>query len=69
MEEGEVSTPVMEVFKGKVKSDGSLDKLKTRLVVHRDLQNGTINKDKWSPMASFCSLKMILAHAVYLKTK
>jgi hypothetical protein len=33
MKEGETSTPVMETFKVKVKSDGSLDKLKMRLVV------------------------------------
>ena len=30
---GEISTPVMETFKVKVKSDGSLDKLKMQLVV------------------------------------
>ena len=34
---GETSTRVMEIFKVKVKSDGSLDKLKTRLVVRGDL--------------------------------
>ena len=34
---GETSTPVMEIFKVKVKSDGSLDKLKTRLFVRGDL--------------------------------
>jgi len=35
----EVSTPIMETFKVKIKSDGSLDKLKTQLVVRKDLQN------------------------------
>jgi len=54
--EGETSTPVMETFKVKVKSDGSLDKLKTRLVVRGDLQDKNITKDKWSPTASFRSL-------------
>jgi len=39
---GEVSTPVMETFKVKVKSDGSLDKLKTRLFVREDLQDKNI---------------------------
>jgi len=39
LREGETSTPVMETFKVKVKSDGSLDKLKTRLVVRGDLQD------------------------------
>jgi len=49
----ETSTPVMEIFKVKVQSDGSLDKLKTRLVVRGDLQNKNITEDKWSPTASF----------------
>jgi hypothetical protein len=65
----ETSTPVMEIFKVKVKSDGSLDKLKTRLVVRGDLQDKHITEDKWSPTASFQSLKMFLAHASRLKTR
>jgi hypothetical protein len=67
--EGETSTPIMEMFKVKVKSDGTLDKLKTRLVVRGDLQNGTLTEDKWSPTAPFRSLKMFLAHAVRLKAR
>jgi hypothetical protein len=63
MQEGETSTPVMEIFKVKMKSDGSLDELKTRLVVRGDLQSKTISEDTWSPTASFRSLKMFLAHA------
>ena len=43
---GEISTPVMETFKDKVKSDGSLDKLKMRLVVQGDLQDKNITEDK-----------------------
>jgi len=50
---GETSTPVMEIFKVKVKSDGLLDKLKTQLVVHGNLQDKNITEDKWSPTASF----------------
>jgi hypothetical protein len=64
---GETSTPVMEIFKVKIKSDGSLDKLKTRMVVRGDLQDKNITEDKWSPAASFRSLKMFLAHAARLK--
>jgi hypothetical protein len=54
---GETSTPVMEIFKVKVKGNGSLDKLKTQLVVMGDLQDKNITEDKWSPTASFRSLK------------
>jgi hypothetical protein len=66
---GETSTPVMEIFKVKIKSDGSLDKLKTRMVVRGDLQDKNITEDKWSPTASFRSLKMFLAHAAKLKVR
>ena len=37
--EGEPVTPCMDVYKAKIKSDGSLDKLKLRIVVRGDLQN------------------------------
>jgi len=53
MHSGEISTPVMETFKVKVKSDGSLDKLKTQLVVRGDLRDKNITENKWSPTASF----------------
>jgi hypothetical protein len=69
LKNGEISTPVMETFKVKVRSDGSLDKLKCRLVVRGDLQDKNIAEDKWSPTASFCSLKMFLAHASRIKAQ
>jgi hypothetical protein len=34
-----------------------------------DLQKDTLLEDKWSPTASFRSLKMSLAHAVHLKCR
>ena len=37
--EGEPITPCMDDYKAKIQSDGSLDKLKLRLVVRGDLQN------------------------------
>jgi hypothetical protein len=67
LKDREISTPVMDTFKVKVKSDGSLDKLKCRLVVRGDLQDKNIMEDKWSPTASFHSLKMFLAHASRIK--
>jgi len=69
LKDGEISTPVMETFKVKVKSDGSLDKLKARLVVRGDLQDKNITEDKWSPTASFRSLKMFLGHASRIKAR
>jgi hypothetical protein len=51
--DNKVSIPVMEIFKEKIKSDGMLDKLKTHIVVHGDLQGKSTMEDKWSPTASF----------------
>jgi hypothetical protein len=69
MRDDEVSTPVMEIFKVKINSNGTLDKLKTRIVVHGDLQGKSTTEDKWSPTASFRSSKMFLAHACRLKVR
>jgi hypothetical protein len=63
MNSGKKSTLVMEIFKVEIQNDGTLDKLKTRMVVRGDLQDKNISEDKWSPIASFRTLKMFLAHA------
>ncbi len=55
--------PTMETYRIKLQSDGTLDKLKTRIVVRGDLQNKEITEDKWSPTASMRAMKMFLAHA------
>jgi hypothetical protein len=60
--EGELVMHTMETNKAKIKSDGSLDKLKCRIVVRGDLQD-TAMGDSWSPTAYFRSLKMFLADA------
>jgi hypothetical protein len=52
----------METNKVKIKSNGSLNKLKCRIVVRGDLQD-TGMEDSWSPTAPFRSLKMFLADA------
>jgi transposase InsO family protein len=66
---GETAVPTMETNRVKLLSDGTLDKLKTRIVVRGDLQNKQFLEDKWSPTASFRSLKMFLAHAARLKVR
>ena len=38
-DKGEPVTPYMDVYKAKIQSDGSLDKLKLRIVVRGDLKN------------------------------
>ena len=38
-DKGEPVTPCMDVYREKIKSDGSIDKLKLKIVVRRDVQN------------------------------
>ena len=45
-------TPCMDMYKAKIQSDGSLDKLKLRILVRRYLQNKGLVGDNWSPKAS-----------------
>ena len=45
-----------EVYKANIQSDGSLDKLKLRIVVRGDLQNKKMVGDTWSPTASLRNL-------------
>ena len=53
----------MDVYKAKIQSDGSLDKLKLRIVVREDFQNKEMVGDTWSPTASMRTLKYFLADA------
>ena len=53
----------MDVYKVKIQSDGSLNKLKLRIVVRGDLQNKELVGDNWSSTASMRSLKYFLADA------
>ena len=59
--DGEPVTPCMDVYKAKIQSDGSLDKLKLRIVGRGDLQNIEMVGDTWSPTASMRTLKYFLA--------
>ena len=59
--DGEPVTPCMYVYKAKIQSDGSLDKIKLRIVVRGDLQNKEMIGDTWSSTASMKNLKYFLA--------
>ena len=49
-------TPCIDVYKAKIQSDGSLDRLKLRIVVRGYLQNKELVGDTWSPTASMRTL-------------
>ena len=59
--EGEPVTTCMDVYMAKIQSDGSLDKLKLRIVVTGDMQDKEMVGDTWSPTASIRTLKYFLA--------
>ena len=51
--QGEAVLPTLEKNRVKLRSDGTLDKLKVRIVVRGALQKNESNEDKWSPTAPF----------------
>ena len=50
----------MYMYKERIQYDGSLDKLKLRILVRGDFQNKEIIEDTWSPTASMRNLKYFL---------
>ena len=51
----------MDVYKAKIQSDGSLDKVKLRIVVRGDLQKKKMVGDTWSSTASMSTFYYFLA--------
>ena len=54
-------TPCMDVYKAKIQSDGSIDKLKFGIVVIEDMKNKELVGDTCSRTASMRTLKYFLA--------
>ena len=67
--DGEQVTLCMDVYKSKIQSGGSLDKLKLRIVVRGDLQNKEMVGDTWSTTASMRTLEYFLADAAKHKAR
>ena len=59
----------MDVYKANIQSDGSLDKLKLRIVVRGDLQDKEMVGDTWLPTASMSTLKYFLSDAAKHKAR
>ena len=68
-EKGEPVTPCMDVCKANIRYDGSLDKMRLRIVVRRDLQNKELFGYTWSIIASMRTLKYLFADAVNHKAR
>ena len=59
----------MDVYKAKIQSDGSIDKLKLIIVVRGDFYNKEMVGDTWSPTTSMRNLKYFLADAAKHKAR
>ena len=57
------------LYKAKIQSDGSLDKLKLRVVVRGDLHNKEMVRGTWSPTVSMRTFKYFLADAAKHKSR
>ena len=60
LEKGEPVTLCMDVYKAKIQSGGSLDKIKLRIVVRGDLQNKELVGDAWLPKSSKKYFKFLM---------
>ena len=67
--DGEPVTPCMDIYKAKIQSDGSLDKLKLRIVVRGNLKNKEMVGDNWSQTEFMRTLKYFLADAAKHKAR
>ena len=56
-EKSEPVTPCMDVYKAKIQYNGSLDKVKLRIVVRGYLQGEELVVDTWLPTSSMRTLK------------
>ena len=52
----------MDIYKSKIQYDGSIYKLKFRILVRGDLQNKEMVGDTWDPAGSMSTLKYFLAY-------
>ena len=59
--------PVTAKFWTKIKSDGTIDKLKARICLQGDKQAEMADFDTWSPIDSFIELEPFLAYAAWRK--
>ena len=60
-EKGDPVKPYMDVYKAKIQSNESLDKLKATVVVRQDFQNKEMIGDSFYPTAPMSNLKYFLS--------
>ena len=60
---GDQDNPCMYVYKAKIQSEKSFDKLKLKFLVRGDMKNKEMIVDTWYPTESTRNLKYFLADA------
>jgi hypothetical protein len=65
----EFIVPTTVVYKAKLRSDGSVEKLKSRICQRGDLAKANNDWDTWCPIAGFRSLRFFLALAAQWKIR
>ena len=66
---GKTLAPCMDMYKSKIQSDGSIDKLKLRILVRGDLHNKEMFGDTWYPTSSTRTIKNNLTDASKHKSR
>ena len=59
----------MDIYRAKIQSDESIDKLKLRMVIRGDLQTKELVGETWSPTASMRTLKYLLLYVAKHKAR
>ena len=67
--DGEPLNPCMDVYKGNVKSEGSLDKLNLRILLGRYFENKEMVVHTWYPTKSMRNLIYFLVDASKHKSR
>ena len=69
LEKGYPMTPCMDVYKGEISSDRSIENLKLIILVIGDLQNQEMLGDTWDSTSSMKTLKYFLSYASKYKAR
>ena len=68
-EKGDLVTPCMDIYKAKIQPDGSINKLKSSIIVREEFQNKEMIGDIWSPTAPMMNLKYFLSDSAKNKAR
>ena len=65
----DIVIPVTAKFRTKIRADGMIDKLKTRVCLRGDQQGELTDWETWCPIGSFKELRPFTAMAAHIKAR